>query len=492
MCYRVNSDNSGRATGVSYYGPDGSDNTIEAEIVILAPFIYDNTRLLLLSKTDKFPNGLANSSGQLGKHIMAHIDARMCSSASTTATSTSTWGRARRSTRSTTSTPTISTTADLGFIRGVADLDRHRPTSKAARSPAPRHAPAARRAALGRRLSRLPRASTTRATPRWSAQTENLPYAGPDHRSRSQRARRLGPAGAAHDLRLAAAERTRARRVHAEEDARRSAARWARRMVWQHAAQPAARPARHHEGGTRMGSDPKTSVVNNYGQSWDIPNLFVIGSSTFPSHERLQPDADDPGARLHERRRDREQVQEEPGRRCCSFSDNHPNSELSPSSGIWESASQEDQLAQTAQVQWGIGSHGNGKNRCRHRRRRRGRRHHGGRARQGRHESDRARARPASHDRDFAPQDELRYFQRQDLRPEPEAPARDLAAERRTRARRRCRRHELRQPGRRRHRPLRRGVVALARGRFPRPLAHDRALRRRRRSRRAPRSPTGR
>ena len=36
MCHRVNSDNSGRATGVSYYGPDGSDNTIEAEIVVLS------------------------------------------------------------------------------------------------------------------------------------------------------------------------------------------------------------------------------------------------------------------------------------------------------------------------------------------------------------------------------------------------------------------------------------------------------------------------
>src|SRR5437764_8135820 len=35
MCYRVNSDNTGRVTGVSYYGPDGSaDNTIEAELVI--------------------------------------------------------------------------------------------------------------------------------------------------------------------------------------------------------------------------------------------------------------------------------------------------------------------------------------------------------------------------------------------------------------------------------------------------------------------------
>src|ERR1700731_819009 len=77
MCHRVNSDTSGRATGVSYYGPDGADNAIEAELVILAPFIYDNTRLLLLSKTDKFPNGLANSSGQLGKHVMAHIMAKV-------------------------------------------------------------------------------------------------------------------------------------------------------------------------------------------------------------------------------------------------------------------------------------------------------------------------------------------------------------------------------------------------------------------------------
>ena len=48
-------------------------------------------------------------------------------------------------------------------------------------------------------------------------------------------------------------------------------------------------PAGHHEGGTRMGSDPKTSVVNRYGQSWDIPNLFVIGSSTFPSQSSFNP-----------------------------------------------------------------------------------------------------------------------------------------------------------------------------------------------------------
>ena len=38
-------------------------------------------------------------------------------------------------------------------------------------------------------------------------------------------------------------------------------------------------PGAHHQGGTRMGSDPKTSVVNKYSQSWDIPNLFVMNSS---------------------------------------------------------------------------------------------------------------------------------------------------------------------------------------------------------------------
>ena len=75
MVYRVDSDDK-RATGVSYYGADGSENSIEADIVIVTPYIYDATRLLLLSKTDKFPNGLANSSGLVGKGLMAQPGAR--------------------------------------------------------------------------------------------------------------------------------------------------------------------------------------------------------------------------------------------------------------------------------------------------------------------------------------------------------------------------------------------------------------------------------
>jgi gluconate 2-dehydrogenase alpha chain len=37
----------------------------------------------------------------------------------------------------------------------------------------------------------------------------------------------------------------------------------------------------HINGGTAMGTDPRTSAVNRYLQSWDVPNLFVLGANVF-------------------------------------------------------------------------------------------------------------------------------------------------------------------------------------------------------------------
>lgn len=45
----------------------------------------------------------------------------------------------------------------------------------------------------------------------------------------------------------------------------------------------------HNTGGTIMGDDPKTSVVNRYLQSWDADNLFVVGASTFPQNPAHPP-----------------------------------------------------------------------------------------------------------------------------------------------------------------------------------------------------------
>ena len=45
----------------------------------------------------------------------------------------------------------------------------------------------------------------------------------------------------------------------------------------------------HNTGGAAMGSDPRTSFVNKYLQSWDVPNLFVTGSTVFPQNAGYNP-----------------------------------------------------------------------------------------------------------------------------------------------------------------------------------------------------------
>ena len=45
----------------------------------------------------------------------------------------------------------------------------------------------------------------------------------------------------------------------------------------------------HNMGGAVMGADPATSVVNKHLQSWDVPNLFVVGGSAFPQNPAQGP-----------------------------------------------------------------------------------------------------------------------------------------------------------------------------------------------------------
>jgi choline dehydrogenase-like flavoprotein len=45
----------------------------------------------------------------------------------------------------------------------------------------------------------------------------------------------------------------------------------------------------HRYGGTIMGDDPQTSVVDGFGQTHDIPNLFAAGSGMFPTNAGVNP-----------------------------------------------------------------------------------------------------------------------------------------------------------------------------------------------------------
>ena len=69
--HRVEVDGNGRATGVSYVR-EGETYFQPADAVLLAGFTYENVRLLLLSASPAFPNGLSNNAGQVGRHYMSH------------------------------------------------------------------------------------------------------------------------------------------------------------------------------------------------------------------------------------------------------------------------------------------------------------------------------------------------------------------------------------------------------------------------------------
>src|SRR6266850_1959720 len=64
-------DNNGRITGVNYV-KGGQEYFQPADAVLMAGYIYENVRLLLLSKSKAYPNGLSNNHGQVGKHYFSH------------------------------------------------------------------------------------------------------------------------------------------------------------------------------------------------------------------------------------------------------------------------------------------------------------------------------------------------------------------------------------------------------------------------------------
>lgn len=62
----------GMASGVVYFDKDGKEHFQPAEVVVLACNGVGTPRLLLNSKSERFPNGLANSSGLVGRNLMFH------------------------------------------------------------------------------------------------------------------------------------------------------------------------------------------------------------------------------------------------------------------------------------------------------------------------------------------------------------------------------------------------------------------------------------
>src|SRR5262245_5481665 len=69
---RLETDGAGRVTAAVYAGPDRTQQRVTAGVFVLAAGAVENARLLLLSASPDFPDGLANRSGLVGRFFMSH------------------------------------------------------------------------------------------------------------------------------------------------------------------------------------------------------------------------------------------------------------------------------------------------------------------------------------------------------------------------------------------------------------------------------------
>jgi len=72
VVYQVEIDGEGKVSGVRFKHPDGSEHRATGRIFVLAAHAIETPKLLLMSRTDALPNGVANSSDQMGRNLMDH------------------------------------------------------------------------------------------------------------------------------------------------------------------------------------------------------------------------------------------------------------------------------------------------------------------------------------------------------------------------------------------------------------------------------------
>ena len=70
--FRLDVDRAGAVTGAVYTHADRAERRLSARMFVLAAGAVENVRMLLLSKSEAFPGGLANRSGLVGKFFMSH------------------------------------------------------------------------------------------------------------------------------------------------------------------------------------------------------------------------------------------------------------------------------------------------------------------------------------------------------------------------------------------------------------------------------------
>ncbi len=73
MAREIEVNGSGKATAVVYIDKDGREQRVSGRVIVVAGNAVETPRLLLMSTSNRFPDGLANSSGLVGRLFMEHL-----------------------------------------------------------------------------------------------------------------------------------------------------------------------------------------------------------------------------------------------------------------------------------------------------------------------------------------------------------------------------------------------------------------------------------
>jgi choline dehydrogenase-like flavoprotein len=72
VVYKIEAGDDGKITAIWYMRPDKSSHKLTARYFVLAAYGIESPKLLLMSTSEKYPNGIANSSDQVGRNLMDH------------------------------------------------------------------------------------------------------------------------------------------------------------------------------------------------------------------------------------------------------------------------------------------------------------------------------------------------------------------------------------------------------------------------------------
>ena len=262
-------DDGDRVEAAVYATPNGTEHRQPAARFVLAAGGVENARLLLLSASEQYPDGLANSSGAVGRFFMDHLFAGA-------------GGRLDEPTRQ--NHVGFNTSETHQFYDGADPVEGVKREFLNYAGPSPVIE------ALGAEtwgddlLAQLDASYGTHVA--MGGLVEQLPDA--DNRITLDPTVRDDHGNPVPHVEWSLSDRTRDAIRRANEIQHAILEELGADIEWT-VGPDATGPAYHQMGTTRMGADPETSVVDADCRAHDLRNLRIVGSSTFPTGGAMNP-----------------------------------------------------------------------------------------------------------------------------------------------------------------------------------------------------------